>query len=70
MLKVFSIDNQDTFKLKCLQWASTFSTACYFDSNNYSDPYSAFDVFIGVGVKKDLFHSGKGSFNQLNDLLS
>lgn len=69
MLKVFSIDNQDTFKLKCLQWASTFSTACYFDSNNYSDPYSAFDVFIGAGVKKDLFHSGKGSFNQLNDLL-
>jgi len=70
MLKVFYTDDPDTFKLKGLQWANSFSTACFFDSNHYSDPYSAFDVFIAAGVKKDLNHSNKGSFDQLNDLLS
>jgi para-aminobenzoate synthetase component 1 len=70
MLKVFNTDDPDTFKLKGLHWANSFSTACYFDSNHYTDPYSAFDVFIAAGVKKDLNHSNKGSFDQLNDLLS
>ncbi len=70
MLKVFNTDNPDTFKLKGLHWANSFSTACYFDSNQYSDPYSAFDVFIAAGVKKDLNHSDKESFDQLNDFLT
>ena len=52
MLKVFNTENPETFKLKSLNWANSFSTACYFDSNQYSDPYSAFDVFIAAGVKK------------------
>jgi para-aminobenzoate synthetase component 1 len=60
MLKVFNTDDPDTFKLKGLHWANSFSTACYFDSNHYTDPYSAFDVFIAAGVKKDLNHSNKG----------
>jgi len=69
MLKVFYTDDPDTFKLKGLHWANSFSTACFFDSNHYTDLYSAFDVFIAAGVKKDLNHSKKGSFNQLNDFL-
>ena len=48
MLKVFNTENPETFKLKSLNWANSFSTACYFDSNQYTDPYSAFDVFIAV----------------------
>lgn len=70
MLKVFYTDDPDTFKLKGLHWANSFTTACYFDSNHYSDPYSAFDVFIAAGVKKNLNQSEKGSFDQLNDFLS
>ena len=70
MLKVFNTDDPDTFKLKGLHWVNSFSTACYFDSNHYSDPYSAFDVFIAAGVKKELNHSDKSSFDQLKDLLT
>lgn len=70
MLKVFYSDETDTLKLKGLHWANTFSTACYFDSNHYSDPYSAFDSFIAAGVKKELLSSDKGSFDQLNSFLS
>lgn len=70
MLKVFYTDDPDTFKLKGLHWANSFTSACYFDSNHYSDPYSAFDVFIAAGVKKNLNYSDKRSFDQLNDLLS
>ncbi len=70
MLKVFNTDDPDRFKLKGLHWVNSFSTACYFDSNHYSDPYSAFDVFIAAGVKKELNYSDKGSFDQLNHLLS
>ena len=46
MLKVFYADNIDTLKLKGLHWADSFSTACIFDSNQYSEPYSAFDLLI------------------------
>jgi para-aminobenzoate synthetase component 1 len=70
MLKVFYSDQTDTLKLKGLHWADSFSTACYFDSNHYSDPYSAFELLIATGVKKELFHSEKGSFDQLNTFLT
>lgn len=70
MLKVFYSDQTDTLKLKGLQWADSFSTACYFDSNHYSDPYSAFESLIAAGVKKELFQSEKGSFDQLNTFLT
>lgn len=65
MLKVFYADNIDTLKLKGLHWADSFSTACIFDSNQYSDPYSAFDLLISAGVKKEIKYSGKGSYSNL-----
>lgn len=49
MLKVFKTNDPGTLKIKALHWANSFETACYFDSNLYSDPYSAFDVFIAAG---------------------
>jgi para-aminobenzoate synthetase component 1 len=65
MLKVFHADNIDTLKLKGLHWADSFSTACIFDSNQYSDPYSAFDLLISAGVKKEIKYSEKGSYSNL-----
>ena len=70
MLKVFYSIQTDILKLRGLHWADSFSTACYFDSNHYNDPYSAFDSLIAAGVKKELIYSEKGSFNQLNSFLS
>ena len=70
MLRIFHSDCRDTFKHKSLHWADSFSTACFFDSNQYADPYSAFDLFIATGVKKELIHTGKGSFNELDSFLA
>lgn len=69
MLKVFTTDNQDTFKIKALQWANSFANVCYFDSNHYSDPYSAFDLLIGAGAKRQISSYGNGAFNELKNFL-
>ncbi len=70
MLKVFTTDNPDTLRSKALHWANTFGTACYFDSNGYSDPYSAFDVLIAAGSNKEVTYTGSGSFDRIDDFLS
>lgn len=70
MLKVFHTDDPDTFKLRALFWANSFDTGCYFDSNNFSDPYSAFGVYIGAGKADELSDSGKNSFARLEDFLT
>lgn len=70
MLKVFTTDNPDTLRSKALHWANTFGTACYFDSNGYSDPYSAFDVLIAAGANREVTYTGSGSFDRIGDFLS
>jgi len=57
------------FKNKALQWASTFKTACYFDSNGYSDPYSVFDTLIAAGTVAEVQTSSKNVFNNLQSFL-
>jgi para-aminobenzoate synthetase component I len=70
MLKVFYTDDTDTFKSKALLWADSFNTACFFDSNNFSDPYSAFGVYIGAGKVAQLTDSDKSSFVALEHFLN
>lgn len=70
MLKVFHTDDPETFKSKALFWANSFDTACYFDSNNFSDPYSAFGVYIAAGKAAELSDSGKNSFAELEEFLA
>ncbi|MGV3685153.1 MAG: anthranilate synthase component I family protein [Daejeonella sp.] len=67
--KVFVAPEPDTFKLKALQWANTFDDACYFDSNKYADPYTAFDTFIAAGAVRKLSSAGAGSFEKLDRFL-
>jgi para-aminobenzoate synthetase component 1 len=69
MLKVFKTDDPDTFKTKALHWGNSFDTASYFDSNGYSDPYSAFDVFIGAGTASELKGKAGHSYRDLEDFL-
>ncbi|WP_207422899.1 anthranilate synthase component I family protein [Desertivirga brevis] len=58
------------FKQKALQWAVSFETACYFDSNSYQDPYSSFDLLIAAGSGKELRSSAENSFAQLNSFIT
>lgn len=67
--KVFTTSEPDTFKLKALQWANAFDDACYFDSNQYSDPYTAFDTFIAAGAARKLTSEGNNSFEKLHRFL-
>ena len=67
--KVFFTSEPDTFKLKALLWANSFDDLCYFDSNHYTDPYSAFDIFIAAGAKKKVRPTTGNSFQELDDFL-
>jgi len=53
------------FKQNALQWACTFDVACYLDSNNFTDPYSKFDVLIAVGAKNEITANAQNAFKQL-----
>ena len=71
MLPVYNYqaDSLQEFKQKSLFWASTFETACYFDSNNFADEYSAFDVLIAAGAKRFLKCNSGSAFDQLSQFL-
>lgn len=62
-------DDINLFKQKALQWAASFETACYFDSNSYSDPYSAFDVLIAAGTTEEINKNSGTAFQTLNSFL-
>lgn len=68
--KVFTASDPDTFKLKALLWANSFDDVCYFDSNNYSDPYTVFDTLIAAGAKKKISPSTGNSFQELEGFLA
>ncbi|MFD2162894.1 anthranilate synthase component I family protein [Paradesertivirga mongoliensis] len=58
-------DDVDLFRQKALQWAASFETACYFDSNSYTDPYSSFDVLIAAGASEGLESNAGSAFEEL-----
>lgn len=62
---IFETTNLPEFKQKALQWASSFDSACYLDSNNFTDPYSKFDGLIAAGVKADIVAHAGTAFEQM-----
>ncbi|RFZ85629.1 anthranilate synthase component I family protein [Mucilaginibacter terrenus] len=61
----FTNNHPELFKQQALAWAASFDTACYLDSNNFTDPYGKFDVLIAVGAKAELIMSAGNAFDQL-----
>ena len=70
MLEVFYTDNPDTLKSNALAWANRFKTACYFDSNGFSDPYSGFDALIAAGTITEISESSDDLPGVMNQFLS
>lgn len=68
--KVFTASDPDTFKSKALVWANAFDDLCYFDSNHYTDPYSAFDILITAGAKSSISSWAGNAFPTLEDFLA
>jgi para-aminobenzoate synthetase component 1 len=60
-----SVTDPQTFKVKALQWASSFDVCCYLDSNNFNDPYSKSDALIAAGVKDEIKASSGNAFAEL-----
>lgn len=53
-----------------MHWANSFDTACYFDSNNYPDPYSVFDCFIAAGAETKITLNAGNAFEKSGDFLA
>ncbi len=54
MVKEAFIPDIKAFKRKALYWASSFNTACVFDSNSFTDPYSKFDLMLAADATDEL----------------
>lgn len=57
------------FKEKAQLWASSFSTACIFDSNSYPDPYGSISLMICVGSRATFSGNLAGNYQALQDFL-
>lgn len=62
---IISTPDRETFKLKALQWASSFDVCCGLDSNNFADPYSKFDVLIAAGARYEVTAKSGYAFDAL-----
>ena len=60
-----SVTDHQTFKLKALQWASSFDVFCYLDSNNFVDRYGKYDALIATGVKSEITANSGNAFGEL-----
>lgn len=55
------------FKQKALQWANQFEVCCCFDSNEYTDPYSKYDLLVAAGSKMQISAQTGNAFSALKD---
>jgi len=63
---IIRVSNVQLFKQRALQWANTFDTACYLDSNNFTDLYSKFDTLIATGTKANITTKAGTAFEDLS----
>jgi para-aminobenzoate synthetase component 1 len=64
---IVQVDNLQNFKLKALQWASSYNSVCYLDSNGFDDPYTKFDTLIAIGSKAQIKASAGSAFGDLQN---
>jgi para-aminobenzoate synthetase component 1 len=62
---IIQVTNLHLFKQKALQWAATFGSCCYLDSNSYNAPYSKFNTLIAAGVKDSVTANTGDAFDAL-----
>lgn len=62
--------NIDLFKEKAQLWASSFSTVCILDSNNFNDPFGSISLMIAVGKISEFQSDNLQNFRELQDFLN
>lgn len=65
----FKLKKPAEFKLKALEWASSFNTFCYLDSNTYSDQHQAFEAMLAVDSIQSLSINQSGALSALDDFI-
>lgn len=58
------------FKEKAQLWASSFSTVCILNSNDYKDPFGAISLMIAVGKKSDFKSEALQNFETLQNFIN
>ncbi|WP_413666431.1 anthranilate synthase component I family protein [Mucilaginibacter sp. Mucisp86] len=64
---IIQVNDLPGFREKALQWAATFETLCYLDSNGFNDPYSRFDTLIATGSHAELTANAGNAFDSLDE---
>lgn len=64
---IVQVNDLQNFKLKALQWASSYNSACYLDSNGFDDPYTKFDTLIAINSKAQIKASTGSAFIDLQN---
>lgn len=59
----------DTFKEKAQLWASSFSTVCIFNSNEFKDPFGSISLLIAVGKQAEFKSNGIVDFEALQGFI-
>lgn len=67
---IYEPSNIVLFKEKAQVWASSFSTVCIFDSNNYNDPFGSISLMIAVGDTSEFQSDNLQSFGSLQDFIN
>lgn len=61
------IPNVTLFKKQALRWANLFDVCSIYDSNNYEDSYSEFDLLLAVDFKDKLETTYQNAFQKLEN---
>lgn len=64
---IVQVNDLPSFREKALQWAASFDTLCYLDSNGFNDPYSKFDTLIAAGARAELTANTGNAFDRLDE---
>jgi para-aminobenzoate synthetase component 1 len=66
---IYEPRNIDIFKEKAQLWASSFSTVCILDSNNYNDPFGSISLMIAVEKTSEFKFNNLQDFRDLQNFI-
>ena len=66
VIKKKQVTNLDKFSHQLVEWAQSFDTFLWLDSNQYPQNYSSFDKALAAGVCSDLKTNYKNAFQKLD----
>lgn len=63
--KIIQLENPADFKSKLFDWSQQFNQISWFDSNNYDQKYSSYDIVLAIGAHTFIEIKYKNAFTEL-----